>query len=146
MRKAFSVVLEVIAGFLFYAACLTVFASGLPIAGRLAILLAFSIPFVGAMLCGLALTRFEHWKRDAGVVVASASALALFVIIMVASMFATKEFKDVVTPDTIQFLKDYHYMAGSIVMVALASLGLILALFDEVAFWKNRNKKEQIAS
>lgn len=140
MRKAFSVVLEVIAGFLFYSACMAAFASGLPIAGRLAILLAFSIPFVGAMLCGLALTRFEHWKRDAGVVVASASALTLFVFIMVASMFATREFKEIAAPDTIQFLKDYHYIAGSIVMVALASLGLILALFDKVAFWKSRGQ------
>lgn len=145
MRKASSVVLEVVAGFLFYSACLVVFAGGLPIAVRLAILLLFFIPGVIAMLCSLALTRFRHWQRDAGIVVVSASALTLFVIIMVASMFATSEFKEIATPNSIQLLRDYHYVAGSIVMVALGALGLILALYDKNPFGKSRNQKERIA-
>lgn len=131
MRKASSVVLEVIAGFLFYSACLVVFASGLPIAARLAILLVFSIPGLGAMLCGLALTRFEHWKRDAGIVVASASALTLLAIITGASMFATKEFRDMARPDSISFLQHYHYIAASIVMAILAVLGWVLVRADK---------------
>lgn len=146
MRKASSVVLEVIAGFLFYSACMMVFASGLPIAGRVAVFLVFFIPGLASMLGGLALMQFRHWRRDAGIVVASASALTLLVIITAASIFATRQFKEVASPGSIQVMKDYHYVAASIVMTLLAVLGVTTALFDGNSFGKSRNKKEQAAS
>lgn len=141
MRKASSVVFEVIAGFLFYSACLMVFAGGLPMAVRMAVFLLFFIPGMASMLGGLVFARYRHWQRDAGIVVASASAFTLLVIITTASMFAAREFKGIATPGSIQVMKDYHYVAASIAMAALAALGVMAALFDRNPIGKSPEQK-----
>ncbi|MGA7965698.1 MAG: hypothetical protein WCB49_07410 [Gammaproteobacteria bacterium] len=139
MRKASRIVLEVIAGFFFYTALLAAFTGALPIAGNIGLFALFAVPALAALLCGLALDRFRHWKRDTGIVVISSSALSLFVVITVASMFATREFRQMAPPNSIQFLKDYHYIAGSIVMAGLATLGLTLTWFDKNALGRRRH-------
>ena len=131
MRKAFRVVLEVVAGFFCYSALLAVFTGGLPIAGNLGLFALFAVPALAALLCGLTLDRFQHWKRDTGIVVISSSALSLSVVITVVSVFATREFRQMAPPNSIQFLKDYHYIAGSIVMAGLGALGLMLVVNDK---------------
>ena len=131
MRKASKVILEVISGFFCYTALLTAFTGVLPIAGNIGLFALLAVPALAALLCGLALARFRHWKRDTGIVVISSSALSLSVVITVASVFATREFRQMAPPNSIQFLKDYHYIAGSIVMAGLGALGLMLVVNDK---------------
>ena len=130
MRKASSVILEVLAGFFCYSALLVIFLGGLPIAGNFGLFAVFAVPALAVLLCGLGLARFRHWKRDTGIVIISSSALSLFAIITGASMFATRAFREMATPESIQFMKHYHYIAGSIVMTVLAALGLVLVMID----------------
>ena len=131
MRKASRIVLEVIAGFFFYTALLVAFTGALPIAGNIGLFALFAVPALAALLCGLALDRFRHWKRDAGIVFISSSALSLSVLISVASVFATKAFRDMATPDSVRFLQHYHYIAASVVMAGLGALGLMLVVNDK---------------
>ena len=132
MRKAFSIILELVAGFFFYSAFLVIFVGGLPIAGVFGLFAVFAIPGLAALLGGLALARFRHWKRDAGIVIISSSALFLSVLISVASIFATSAFREMATPASMQFLKNYHYVAGSIGMATLTALGGMLIVISKM--------------
>lgn len=131
MHRAPSIALEVVAGFFFYTALLVVFVGGLPVIGNLGLFTLFAVLSLATLLCGLALVRFQRWKRDAGIVIILSSLMSLFVIMTGASMLATREFREMATPDSIQLFKQYHYVAGSIVMCALTLLGATLTIIDK---------------
>lgn len=133
MHKASSIIFEVIAGFFFYAVFLFAFIS-LPHKDQGAkpvVLAMFSILAVGALVLGLALTRFHNWKRDTGIVLICASAITGFVILTLASFSTSEEFRKTATPGAVTFIKDYHYVAGGVAMVIMAALGLVLVITNK---------------
>lgn len=129
MRKIFSVILKVIAGFLFYAVSLVAFTSEPPTDVKLGILIGFLVPAVATLGGGLALTRFRHWKRDAGIVLLGASGFTAFIIFTFAFLLMTEEFRRMARPDTLMFFSDYVTGGGAI--VGFAVLGWILMKADK---------------
>lgn len=133
MRKASSIVFEVIAGFFFYAVFLFAFI-GLPHKDqgvRPVIVAIFSILAVGALVLGLALTRFHNWKRDTGIVLICAAAITGFVILMFASFSTSGEFPKTADQHAMTFIADYHYVAGGVAMAIIVALGLVLVITNK---------------
>jgi hypothetical protein len=78
-RRVVSIVFYVVAGFLVYTVDLLAFTDMSSMPGttkppawaKFAMMGAFSAPVAVALLLGLAINRFRHWKRDVGIVLVS---------------------------------------------------------------------------
>lgn len=107
MRKLFSILLLVIAGTFIYLLEVLGFVQG-PAAGtKWGVIFAFTIPALLALGAGLALARFDRWKRRTGIVFLSASGVTLFVVLNLACLLASEDFRKIVKPDTVVFFSDY---------------------------------------
>lgn len=128
MRKVFSVIFHLIAGFFFYMVSLLAFISGLPMLGKAGMLAGFFVPALIALAIGLALTGFRHWKRDAGVVLLSTSAFNAFIFLTMACLFMSEEFRRLVPSNTIGNFR--AYFIGGLVVAVFAGLGWMLVKAD----------------
>ncbi|WP_158568827.1 hypothetical protein [Duganella sp. BJB488] len=124
MRKVLSVICQVIAGFFFYMVSMLAFMSGFPAMGKAAMLAGFSVPAFIALAIALALTGLRNWKKDTGVMLLSMSAFNGFVILTMACMLASEEFRKLVPADS--FAMFGAYFVGALVLAAFAALGWIL--------------------
>lgn len=124
MRKVSSIILKVIAGFFFYMVSLLAFVNEPPTGGKLGILIGFSVPALVAMVIGLALSHFQNWRRDVGIVLLSATGFTAFLIFTFACFLMTEEVQNMIRPDTLTFFSDY--LTGCVVIVGLAILGWVL--------------------
>jgi hypothetical protein len=129
MRKVSSIILRVIAGFFFYMVSSLAFISELSHGMKLGIMLGFSVPALAALAGGLALTRFRNWRRDTGVVLLWTSGFTAFLVLTVACMLTTEEFRKMMRPDTMTFFSDY--LTGGAVIAGLAVFGWILVKADK---------------
>jgi hypothetical protein len=107
MRKVFSIICYVIAGFFFYMVCVMAFANAPSLGVKLGTLLGVSIPAVVAHLVGLALSRFRNWRRDTGIVLLSAAGVSAFLVFTFVCMLMTEEFRKMMNPKTLTFFSDY---------------------------------------
>lgn len=130
MRRALSVLFEVIAGFFLYLAFLFAFME-VPTgdaAVKPVIFTVFSIFALAALLVGLTVTRFRKWKRDTGVVLICAAGGTASVIVMFASLALSGDFPKAASPGGMMFIKDYHYVAGGVFVAIVAALGIALVI------------------
>ena len=125
LRTAFSVALQVVAGFLFYTVSLLAFVSEPPATMKFGLMLVFFVPAVLALTGGLALARFRNWQFNAGVVLLCASGFAAFVVLTIACLLITDEFRLLIRHESLAYFGDY--LAGSGVVVGLAGVGWTLA-------------------
>lgn len=133
VRNVISVILFVAAGLFFYVVGLLSFVSE-PSAGvKLGVILGFSLPAIVALFIGLALRKFQRWKRDTGVVLLSATGLSSFIVVSFVFMVMTEEFREMMGPETVAFFRDY--VTGGAVLVGMAFLGTIL-------LWQGTRKSE----
>src|SRR5262245_14543740 len=133
MRKLLSIILYIVAGFFFYTVSLMSFidvaAFGADAAGSGAkwfLIVVFAVPALLALGGGLAIARFQDWRRDTGIVLLSAAGFTTFLIFTFASMAMNEEFRRLVKPETFRLFGDY--VTGAAVIVGLAVAGALLLM------------------
>lgn len=125
MRKTVSVLLYVISGFFLYMVCVFAFVNKPPIPVKFAMMGGFCIPALIALVIGLACNRFENWKRDIGIVMASAAGLTAFVALSMACLLLDAEFRKFFPENEMDIFSDYISGVGCIVIIAMAGIILI---------------------
>lgn len=108
MRKILSIVFYVIAGFFLYAVNGLAFvnvaaiktATPSPAWIKLLVIGIFAGPALISLVIGLAITRFQQWKRDVGIVFVSAGGVTSFIAVTMACLFISPESKRYFPPDT----------------------------------------------
>jgi len=123
MRKAFGIVLYVLAGFFVYMVCLLAFVNQHAIA-KWSIVAGFSLPALIFLCMGLVVNRFRRWRRDVGVVLLSGAGFTAFLVFTFVCLLMTDEFKQMMHPDTLSFFN--AYASGFIFILSVAALGIIL--------------------
>lgn len=137
-RKILSIIFYVIGGFFCYAANLLAFiniaavktTTTPPAWLKLLIVGIFAAPALIALLIGLAITRFQQWKRDTAIVLLSASGLTSFVALTVICIFMSPDAKKYLPPDSPDPLRlggDWVTGAVSIAACIVAAVLLLVA-------------------
>ncbi len=124
MRKFFSVVCEVIAGFFVYGVLGLAFVSGLPSFSQAFVLAILLLVASVAMLAGLALSGFARWRRDTGIVLLCAAGFAAFATFTMACLFSSAEFRALVPMESLQMFN--HYVMGIGVLLGCVVLGTLM--------------------
>jgi len=124
MRKVFSIVLNIIAGFFFYVVSLSGFKNETAAGAKWGIMICFTVLAVLALCAGLALKRFRNWKRDVGIVLLCASGFTAFSIFTFACLLMTEDFRKMIQPNTLAFFG--NYFTGGAVIIVFAGLGWLL--------------------
>ncbi len=136
-RKVISIIFYVIAGFLLYIVGLLAFLnmSALPSAGeppawaKFAIVGGFSVPAIIALVIGLGISRFQHWKRDVGIVMVSGAGTTAFVVFGVACTLLSPESKEFLPRDKLELFSDI--VTGVICMALIVVLGVALIMISK---------------
>jgi len=124
IRKVFSIMLNSIAGFLFYVVAILGFIS-LPSYGvKWVIMAGFLVPALLALCAGLALKHFCNWKSTAGLVLLCSSAFTAFGVFTFACLNMDEEFRKMMKPATLAIYSDCF--TGAAVVIACAGLGWLL--------------------
>jgi hypothetical protein len=131
-RKFINIVLYVIAGIFVYAASLLAFVDMNSLASipkppawaKFAIMGGVSIPGVVALLIGLAINRFRHWKRDVGIVLVSGAGTTAFVAFAMACILLSPELKELFPRNKLDFFNDF--VTGVSCIIALTATGVAL--------------------
>lgn len=124
MRKVFSIILYIIAGFFFSMVCLMGFTNVPGKTGaKLFTLIIFFIPAIITHLTGSAINSFRNWKKDTGIVLISATGLTIFNIFTIACVHMSEDFREMMSPYSLVHFNDY--LSGSVIMVPFVVLGWI---------------------
>jgi hypothetical protein len=137
VRKILSIAFYVIAGFFLYTVTGLAFvniaavktATLPPAWTKLVIIGTFAVPALISLLIGLAITRFQKWKRDVGIVLVSAGGVTSFIAVTMVCLFISPESKRYFPPDTpdmSQFFGDLT--AGIVSVVTSIVLGVLLII------------------
>ena len=124
MRKLFSILFLVIAGFFVYMLQVLGFVQGVSAGAKWGVIFAFTIPALLALWAGLALARFHAWKRSTGIVFLSSSGVMVVVAFNLACLFASEDFRKIVKPETAVFFSDY--LTGFALIAGCAMAGWLL--------------------
>jgi hypothetical protein len=98
---------------------------------KLVIIGTFAVPGVISLLIGLAITRFQTWKRDVGIVLVSAGGATSFIAVTMACFLISPESKRYFPPDApdmSQFFGDLT--AGIVSVVTSIVLGVLLIIIS----------------
>lgn len=125
-RKVISIIFYVISGFFFYNVCVLAFVNEPPVLTKFAIMGGFCIPALIALGIGLACARLQNWKRDVGIVIISAAALTAFMVLTMACLFLSPEFKEFFPDNTITMDFFSDYVSGISCMAILGTAGILL--------------------
>jgi len=123
MRKVAGILFHIIGGFFVYMVCLLAFINQPPLA-KWGMVAGFSLPALFFLCLGLAMNRFQRWRRDVGVVLLSGSGLTFFIVFTFACLLMTEEFKQMMQPDSLDFFS--AYASGALFMLGVAASGVIL--------------------
>ncbi len=123
MRKVLGIISYVIAGFFVYMVCLLSFVNQ-PAITKWGIVSGFSLPALLFLLGGLALNRFQNWRKHSGIVLLSGAGFTCFLVFSLACVFMTDEFKQMMQPDTLDFFS--AYVSGGIFILSTSGLGVLL--------------------
>jgi hypothetical protein len=123
MRKVFSIILYVIAGFCVYTACLMAFINhhSMP---KWGIVTGYTVAAAIFLCGGLAVNRFQNWRRHAGTVVVSAAGFTIYVIFVFLCLLMTDEFKQMMPSNTLHFFS--AYVSGGTFVAITGALGILL--------------------
>jgi len=139
IRRVFSVGFYIVAGLLFYTISVLAFIDGAAIAANGADLdatgaafakwlpiIIFTVPAILILVAGLAIMGFRDWRRDAGIVLLSASGFTTLLVFMFATMLMKEESRKMMPPEILSFFGDY--ITGAAVIVVLALAGALLVI------------------
>jgi len=121
MRKAFSIFLRIIAGFLLYTVSLLAFIDEPLTGAKTAILLVPLIAAAAALGIAILLDPSDHWKRDTGIVFLITAGFTSFLIFTIACLHMSEEFMAMVRPGSFSYFSDY--LTGGFFIGVLAVLG-----------------------
>jgi hypothetical protein len=147
IRRVLSVVLYVVAGFLFYMICVLAFIDGAAVGANGAAsdaddaafakwlpIIIFTVPALLTLVAGLAIMGFRDWRRDAGIVLLSAAGFTTFLVFTFASMLMNEEFRKMMPPDAPDVMKFFgDYITGAAIIVGLALIGALLLITNRKA-------------
>jgi ABC-type transport system involved in multi-copper enzyme maturation permease subunit len=123
MRRAIGIIFYVIAGFFIYMVCLLSFINQ-PNVEKWGIVAGFTLLALLFMSLGLAVNRFQNWKKHLGIVLLSGTGVTCFIIITFACLLVSDEFKDMMEPGTIESFN--AYISGGIFTFITGALGILL--------------------
>lgn len=127
--KVFSVVCYVVSGLMFACACLLAFAEfsvvESPGASKPVLLGWLFTPAFIALGIGLAFTRFRKWRRDVGIVFASAAGYAAVMALTVISVYNSQKFREFFPDIEADLFSDYASGIGLTAVFAIAGFLLI---------------------
>lgn len=126
IRRVLSIICHVISGFFIYAVSLIAFVDDMSAGMKLIIMAIFLLPALMALGAGLALGGFRNWKRDTGIVLASASGVSAFVIFTILCLFLSPEFRETYPDTQLEFFSDYLTGVGAVAVSGIAGAALIL--------------------
>ncbi|MRW89055.1 hypothetical protein GJ699_03565 [Duganella sp. FT80W] len=124
MRKAAGVVFMVLAGFVFSIVTLCAFFGGIPPAGKVAMMVGFTVVALVPHAIGLALAGFRQWKRYTGIVLLSVAGYTAFVAFSFACMYFSDDVRRLFPPETTMIFGSIP--TGLIVLTISAALGWLL--------------------
>ncbi len=138
-RKVISTVFYVVAGFLVYMVGVLAFTNMSSLPGstkppawaKLAMMGVFSAPAAVALLAGLAIDRFRHWKRDVGIVLVSGAGVTAFVVLTIACILMSPESRKLFPRNMLDFFS--AYIAGMSSILGLIVIGIALIMTSRVA-------------
>jgi hypothetical protein len=111
--RVLSIVLYVLAGVFFYGVCLFSVIEGV----GLPFIIFCAVIAILTLVGGLAIMRFQDWRRETGIVLLSAAGLVTFVLLLA--------FVSAMPSDVSRFLSNY---TGVAVIVILALAGALLVV------------------
>ena len=126
MRKIISIIFYVISGFFFYSVCAISFVNQPPNYAKFIIIGIFCVPALIALGIGLALSRFQNWKRDTGIVIISAAGVTTGILFTMICMFMSPEFKEYFPENNFESLSDYVSGISCIVILGITGVLLIM--------------------
>jgi hypothetical protein len=124
VRRAFSIVCKVIAGFFVYMVGLLSLADMPPVTTKFLIVGGFSVPAVVFLLIALALDRFRRWKSTVGIVLLSGTGVNLLVVFVGAMILLSPEFLEFYPDHKLGFFSDY--VTGAVWTLVLLGAGIAL--------------------
>ena len=124
MRKVLGILLYIVAGFFVYMVCLLAFVNQEPPIAKWGIVVGFSIPAALFLCGGLAINRFQNWRRDSGIVLLAGAGFTFFLVFTLACLLMTEEFKRMMEPDSLDFFS--AYIAGFCFILGSGALGVVL--------------------
>ena len=137
VRKTLSIAFYVIDGFFLYAVNALAFvnvaavktATPPPVWTKLVVIGFFAVPALISLLIGLAITRFQRWKRDVGIVLISAAGVTSFIAVTMACLFISPESKRYIPPDTPDVSRFFGDLTvGIVFIISSAVLGVLFII------------------
>jgi len=123
LAKVFRIVCYVIAGFFIHTVSILAFAKSPSVAFKAALMAAFAVPAVGALVLGFALNPVRRKLRDTGLVLLSSAGVTAFQVLTFVCVLQDPEIRNMLQPDTLAFFSDYIWGFGF--MVVIATTGVI---------------------
>lgn len=109
-----SIIFYIISGFFFCTVCFDAFVNGPSI-------MEGCIPALIALGIGLACNRFQNWKRDIGIVIASAAGFTTSLVLTISCLLLEAEFKKYFPPEN-----KIDYISGISCIVIYTIVGIML--------------------
>jgi hypothetical protein len=132
MRKFIGIIFYVVAGFFIYMVCLLSFINKQNVE-KWGIVAGFTLLALLSLSIGLAMNRFQNWKRHVGIILLSGTGITCFIILTFAFLLMSDEFKSMMEPDTIEYFN--AYISGGIFTFIIGALGIL--------FLKTRKKEAE---
>ena len=139
VRRILSIILYVIGGHFLYTVNALAFiniaavktTTPSPAWMKLVLIGTFVVPALISLLIGLAITRFQQWKRDVGIVLVSAGGVTSFTAVSMVCLLMSPESKRYLPPgkpDMSQFFSDET--VGIVCIVAFIVVGVLLIIIS----------------
>jgi hypothetical protein len=126
IRNVFGIIAYVCSGFFFYAVNIVAFVNQPLWPIKSTIILVFAVPAILFSVIGSFCRGFGHFQRDLGIVLLSAAANSILVILSFVCMFASPELAKSLPPDTLQMFSAITFGAASLALYIFIGLGLLL--------------------
>ena len=123
--RLLSIILYVIAAFLFHTLAAVSFVNRPPLIAKVVILSVFAVLASIFLVAGLVASRFTMWKRDIGIVLVSASLLTASIVLTFVCMLATPEIRPKFPDEQLAFFSDYRTGGSVIALMGLGGAALI---------------------
>jgi hypothetical protein len=128
VRKALGIVLYVIGGYFLWMVTLLAFVNVPQTGAKWIFIAAVAVLAAGTIGGGVALRRFQHWRREVGIVLLCTPGFTAFGVFALVCVFLSEELRKFMRPDIFAFWSDY--VTGGAVAIAFAGLGGFLLNAD----------------
>lgn len=100
------------------------FVSESSIITKFAIMGVFCVPGLISLFIGLAISRFQNWKRNVGIVLLSGAGISAFMVLTTICFFLSPEFKELFTENELALFSDH--VTGLSCILIFSAIGVAL--------------------